>query len=271
MSTPEAEPVAAPPVLVDTHAHLTDPKLAPDLEDVRQRAREAGVAWVIVVATTAQDSRQGLDLVRAHPGLAAAVGIHPNHAAKAQPGDWEKVVALADAPEVVAIGETGLDKHWDFTPFPLQRDYFDRHLDLALQTGRPVIIHSRECMADVIDQLRARGRPISGVLHSFTGTWEEAVQVLDLGLDISFAGMITYSKKDLDGLRDVAARLPLDRLLVETDSPYLSPEPLRGRVNEPARVVHTARRVAALRGMDLASFAAATTVNARRLFRLPSP
>ncbi len=256
-----------PPSLVDTHAHLADPKFSRDLADVLTRAAEAGVVRMVAVGTTWEDSRTGLELARRFPAtIGAAVGIHPNHAAEADPDDWGRITELARSPEVVAIGETGLDKHWDFTPFPLQQEYFNRHLGLAEELGRPVIIHSRECMTDVIEQLTKRQRPIAGVLHSFTGSWDEAQTLLGLGLHLSFAGMITYRKKDLDDLREVAARVPLDRLLVETDAPYLSPEPYRGRMNEPARIVHTAQRIAELRGLDLAQFAAATTANARRLF-----
>jgi TatD DNase family protein len=269
MDETAARSAGTPPPLVDTHVHLIDPKLARETKAVCRRAAEAGVARLIAVGTTAEDSVESIGLARQFPGqVVAAVGIHPNHAAEAGPADWDRVAALARSTEVVAIGETGLDRHWDFTPFSLQQDYFERHLVLAHELGRPVIIHSRECMGDVIGQLRGLGRTVSGVLHSFTGTWDEAVVLLDLGLHISFTGMITYKKQELDALREVAARLPLDRILVETDAPYLSPEPFRGRVNEPARVVHTARKIADLRGLDFAEFAEATTANASRLFGL---
>ena len=183
--------------------------------------------------------------------------------------DWAAVVDLAERPEVVAIGETGLDRYWDRTPFPVQQEWFDRHLELAHQRDLPVVIHCRDCQRDIIEQLRSLGRPVRGVLHSFTGTWDDAQAFLDLGLHLSFAGMLTFTNKSLDALRDVAARVPLDRLLVETDSPYLSPHPFRGKTNEPARVALTARRLAEIRGISPAELARITTANARRLFGLP--
>lgn len=258
-----------PPALVDSHAHLDDRRLRDRLPDVLAQARLAGVAQIVAVGTTAVDSARVVELARAHPGVFATVGVHPNEAADAASGDWERICDLARQPEVVAIGETGLDRHWDRTPFNLQQDYFDRHLTLARELDRPVVIHSRECHADIVAQLRAIGQPIRGVLHSFTGTWAEAEAFLELGLYLSFAGMITFANKALDPLRDAAARVPLDRILVETDSPYLSPHPHRGRDNEPARVALVAARLAEARGISLDDLAQATTANARSLFHLP--
>ncbi len=197
------------------------------------------------------------------------MGIHPNHAAEAEPEDWSRIEMLASRACVRAIGETGLDRHWDFTPFSLQQEYLERHLDLAEALGRPVVIHARECEADLIDQLGRRNRPVSGVLHSFSGTLDDARAFLEIGLHISFAGMVTFSSKKLDGLREVAAWVPADRLLVETDSPYLSPQPYRGKTNEPARVAITAAFLADVRGVDRDSIATCTTANARRLFAMP--
>jgi TatD DNase family protein len=264
--TPSPEP--APP-LVDTHAHLDDPDLRGDRDAILERACAAGVVRIIAVGTTAADSGSVCALARARPEVFAAVGVHPNHAAEAQPGDWERVVDLAGQPEVVAVGETGLDRYRDHTPFPHQQAWFERHLALAHQLGVPVIIHCRNCEPELIDQLTRLHRPVRGVLHSFTGTWDHARAFLDLGLDLSFAGMLTFANPSLDPLRAVAARVPLDRLLVETDSPYLSPHPHRGRRNEPARVALTAARLAQLRGLPLVELARITTANARRLFALP--
>lgn len=257
------------PQLIDTHAHLDDRRLRPEIDAVLARARAAGVVQVVAIATTAEDSAAVLELAEAHPGVFAAVGIHPNDAAEAAPGDWERVVSLAEHPRAVALGETGLDRHWDRTPFPLQQEFFARHLDLADRLGRPVVIHCREADDDILAQLRGRNRPVNGVLHSFTGNWDQAQALLDLGLHLSFAGMLTFANKTLDPLRDAAARAPLDRILVETDSPYLAPHPFRGKTNEPARVAATAARLAELRGLGLEELARATTANARRLFSLP--
>lgn len=257
------------PLLVDTHAHLDDGRLRGRLIEVLKDAREAGVAQIVAVGTTAEDSGSILAIARQHLGVYAAVGIHPNESGEAQPGDWDRIVELARQPEVVALGETGLDRHWDRTPFAVQQDYFARHLDLAFSLGLPVIIHSRDCHPDILDQLAQLGRPIRGVLHSFTGTWAEAEELLALGLHLSFAGMLTFANKALDPLRDAASRIPIARLLVETDSPYLSPHPFRGKDNEPARVAHIAARLAEIRCISLQELAAATTANARQLFGLP--
>ncbi len=159
---------------------------------------------------------------------------HPNEVAEAKVGDWELINQFADDRSVVAIGETGLDRHWERSPFDLQQEYFDRHLQLARHCQIPIVIHARDCLRELLDQLSRQPGPILGVLHSFTGSWEEACEAIDMGLHISFAGMITFQNPSLNVLRDVAARLPLERLLVETDSPYLSPHPLRGRRNEPS-------------------------------------
>jgi TatD DNase family protein len=170
---------------------------------------------------------------------------------------------------VVALGETGLDRHWDYTPFPQQEDFFIRHLELARRKEMPVVIHCREAEADVIRLLREdfdRHGPVPGVMHSFTGDQATAEACLAMGLYLSFAGMVTY--KNAQGLRDVAARIPLDRLLVETDSPYLAPVPVRGKRNEPAYVIHTAACLASVHKVEPAMIAEKTTRNARALFHL---
>ncbi len=255
--------------LVDTHAHLDDPKLADALPEVLDRARLAGVKQVIAIATTADSAEAVLRISNQNAGIFAAIGVQPNHVAEASVGDWERIVSQArSTPKVVAIGETGLDRYWDYSPFPQQQEWFDRHLALAEDCRLPVVIHCRDCELDIVDQLNNLGKPVRGVLHSFTGTWENAQAFLELGLHLSFAGMVTYKNKKLDPLRNVAARMPLDRLLVETDSPYLSPHPYRGQTNEPARVAVTAQRIAELRGLDLSTLAEITTSNARRLFEL---
>ncbi|HVX14068.1 MAG TPA: TatD family hydrolase [Pirellulales bacterium] len=252
--------------LFDTHAHLDQPEFDEDRAAVIERARQAGVETMMVVGTTAASSLVCVELVAGQPGLFAAVGIQPNYCAQAEPGDWERVLELVDRPRVVALGETGLDRHWDYSPFEVQQDYFDRHLRLSQERGLPFIVHTRESDADVLAMLRdARSRgPLAGVMHSFTGTAETAAECVELGLYVSFAGMVTF-KKSTD-LREVARSVPIERLLVETDSPYLSPHPLRGRRNEPAHLVHTAACLAAERGLSPDAFAQQTTANARRLF-----
>ncbi len=254
--------------LVDTHAHLVSEKLQGDLPDVLARARAAGLTTMIAVATTAADSHETSALANRESDIYATVGIHPNDTAAAGPGDWDEIVRLASSPRVVALGETGLDRYWDDAPFPLQQDYFDRHIRLSQETELPFIVHSRESGTDVLAMLveaRRRG-PLTGVMHSFTADAEQAAQCVELGMYISFAGMVTFKKSG--DLRAVAATIPADRILVETDSPYLSPEPLRGKRNEPAHVVHTAACVAAARGQSAEEFCRQTSENAARLFRI---
>jgi TatD DNase family protein len=253
--------------LIDTHAHLDEQEFDADREAVIARAAEAGVDVIVAVGTTAVASEVAVELAQRHPGVFAAVGIQPNYAAQAQQGDWERVVTLVDRPKVVALGETGLDRHWNYSPFDVQQDYFDRHLRLAQDRDLPFVVHTRESEADVLEMLReARRRgPLRGVMHSFTGTAETAAECLELGLFISFAGMVTFKKSD--ALRAVAARIPDNRILIETDSPYLSPDPLRGKRNEPANLLHTAACLAKVRQQTLTEFAQHTTHNARALFR----
>jgi TatD DNase family protein len=256
------------PQFFDTHAHLDQAEFDDDRAKILARAREAGVTAIVAVGTTADSSQVCAELAAAEEGVYAAVGIQPNYCAQAAEGDWPRVLDLVGRPRVVAVGETGLDRHWDYTPFDVQQDYFDRHLRLSQQTGLPFIVHTRESDADVLAMLReARLRgPLTGVMHSFTGASETAAECLELGLYISFAGMVTFKKSD--ALRAIAKAIPQDRILIETDSPYLSPHPLRGQRNEPARLVHTAECLARERGVSLDEFAAQTTANARRLFRL---
>ena len=237
-----------------------------ELPDVLARARAAGVTGMTVIGTRAADSEAAADLASREPGVVAAAGIHPNDVAEAEPGEWDRIVRLAESGRVAAIGETGLDWYRTTAPPEMQREYFDRHLDLARRLSLPVVIHTRESIRDVLDMLRAaaaRG-PLRPVLHAFTGTADEAAEALDLGCHLGFAGMVTFRSSAT--LREVAKKVPLERLLVETDSPFLSPEPLRGKRNEPANVVHTARCLALARGEPFDAFAATTTANARRVF-----
>jgi TatD DNase family protein len=200
--------------------------------------------------------------------LYAVVGIQPNSAAAAAAGDLQIIAELAGFPGVRAIGETGLDCYWDDTPLPVQQEYFDWHMNLCRATGLPMVIHMRDSGDLIVEQLGRQDTVPRGVMHSFTGDLATARKCLDFGLYVSFAGMLTFKKSE--DLRAVAKVVPEDRLLVETDSPYLSPEPLRGRrPNEPARVEHTLRCLAELRGVTAEYLAAATTENAKRLFQLP--
>ena len=253
--------------LIDTHAHLDDEQFATDLPEVIDRAVAAGVQRIITIATTAASSAASIALALEYPSLFATVGIQPNNLAAAQPDDWDAVVKLVPHERVAALGETGLDRHWDYTPFDQQEDYFARHLELARRHKLPVVIHCREAEADVVRMLRAdfeRSGPVRGVMHSFTGDVATAEACLAMGLYISFAGMVTY--KNAQALRDVAVQIPIDRLLIETDSPYLAPVPVRGRRNEPANVLHTAACLSSIRNLGVDLLAERTTANARELF-----
>ena len=259
--------------MIDTHAHLDEDKFASDLPAAVQRAAEAGVEAVVCPGITADSSEAVVRLAEAHEVLHAAVGIQPNYGAEAAPGDWDRIVALVDAGSAVALGETGLDRYWDFTRMEIQRDYFDRHLQLAQERDLPVIIHCREAEADTLLMLReavARG-PLRGVIHAFSGDEEFAAACLDLGMHISLAGPVTYTNKKFESLRRAARMVPADRLVIETDSPYLVPHPLRGKQkrNEPALLRYTAEGLAALRGVSVEELIAQTTANARALFGLP--
>jgi TatD DNase family protein len=256
-------------MLFDTHCHLDQDEFDADREAVVARAVVAGVTRIVTVGTSLATSEKCVALAEQFPAVSAAVGIQPNYVHEAAPGDWDRIVALLDKPGVVALGETGLDRYWDYAPFDLQQDYFDRHLRLSQQRDAPFVVHMRDCEEDILTMLReARARgPLWGVMHSFTGDAEMARECVEMGLYISFAGMVTFKKSE--ALRACAASVPADRLLIETDSPYLSPEPVRKvRRNEPAHVAHTAARLADIRGVSLDELAAQTTANAERLFGL---
>jgi TatD DNase family protein len=260
--------------LIDTHAHLDDDKFANDLPAVLERAATAGLRQIISIATTSASSAATVALAQRYALVSATVGIHPNSAVEAAADAWDTVLRMADSPRVVGVGETGLDRHWNFTPFPVQEDYFARHLALSLLRDLPVVIHCREAEADVLRMLRDvfdRHGPIKGVMHSFSGDAVLAEACLAMGLRISFAGMLTY--KNAQALREVAKGIPRERLLVETDCPYLAPVPMRGKRNEPAYVVHTASCLAGLLEISVDKLAEQMTTNALSLFgrvRLPT-
>ena len=255
--------------LFDTHTHLNDSQFSDILDDVVARARAADVEQMIVVGTDLPSSRRAVAVANQFDDVFAAVGIQPNYCAEVTEEDWKEVVSLADEPSVVAIGETGLDRYWDYCPIERQRVFFHRHIEFSRERELPFIVHMRDCNADILDVFAAevsRG-PLHGVMHSFTGDWEMAKTCLAHGLYISFAGMVTFKKST--ELRDVARLVPSDRLLLETDCPYLSPHPKRGqRPNEPGLIRHTAECLAEVRGESLEGLARQTTENAQRLFGL---
>lgn len=258
---------------IDTHCHLNEEAFAPDLHEVVDRAIALGVRQMLVVGCTLESSRKAVELSAQFPALYAAVGIQPNYVSEAQPGDFAEIERLSVEPKVVAIGETGLDRYWDFAPIELQREYFIRHIELSRSRSLPFIVHCRDAETDTVSLLREQAQrgPLAGVMHSFSGDLETATACWELGLYISFAGMVTFKRNQ--PLRDVAQVVPADRLLVETDSPYLLPSPLKNekgpKRNEPAHVRYTANHLAEVRGVTSEDFAALTTANAQRLFHLP--
>jgi TatD DNase family protein len=261
-------------MFIDTHAHLDQEEFDADCGEVIARARAAGVETMICPAASLASSEAVMRLANVF-GVFAAVGIHPNFVHEAAPGDWQLVASLVGRPGVVALGETGLDRHWDYAPVPLQQEYLDRHLRLSEESGLPVIIHCRDAEADLLPMLHAANdrtqRSLRGVIHAFSGDAAFAAECLSLGLYISFAGNVTYSNKKFEALKAAAQTIPADRLLIETDSPYLVPQIYRGKRqrNEPANVAVTAAFLAELRGVPDERLAAETTSNARRLFQLP--
>ncbi|MCA8987051.1 MAG: TatD family hydrolase [Planctomycetaceae bacterium] len=256
------------PALFDTHAHLDEPGLLSDLDALLTAAREHGLQGILTIGTTVSSSLKSIELAKQDPILHAAVGIHPNYVSKAVAGDWEQIVKLAQYPEVCAIGETGLDRYWDDSPFDLQVDYFQRHLELSRETGKPFIVHCRDAEPDVLTVLEEASKqgPLNGVMHSFCGSLDAAQKCVEWGMMISFSGMLTFKRNE--ELREIAAQIPRDRLLVETDSPYLAPMPYRGKRNQPAYVKYTAEVLAANCHMPQHQMAELTYTNARRFLRL---
>jgi TatD DNase family protein len=255
------------PVLVDSHAHLDMPEFDADREDVVRRARDVGIGTILCPAELASATSVPtiLDLVAAHPRFLAAAGVHP-HQAKAWAENHAKTLReLQRTGQIAAIGEIGLDFHYDFSTPGEQRSALRDQLRLAGELDLPVIIHSRLAGPEVIAAVRDTGFSQGGILHCFTEGWDVASAVIDLGFLISFSGILTFPKAR--SLRDVARKVPADRLLVETDSPFLAPVPLRSKKrNEPAFIVETARVLAGLKGLPFEDLAAATTRNFDALF-----
>ena len=252
----------------DTHSHLDDEQFDNLRDEVFERANDAEVHNIIVVGTTVDASKKCIDIAKAYPSASAAVGIQPNYCKDVPDHDFQTIVDFTKDSNVVAIGETGLDRYWDYCPFEIQQNFFRRHVKLSLETNLPFIVHMRDCGQEIVDLLNefSANNQLNGVMHSFSGDWELAEKCLDLGLYISFAGMVTYKKSN--ALREVARQVPSDRILIETDAPYLSPHPKRGqRPNEPALVIHTAKCLAEVRNVSLEDFARTSTENAKRLFQ----
>jgi TatD DNase family protein len=256
--------------LIDSHAHLDSEDYAADLEAVVARARAAGLERIVCIGLWRAPGSFGnaLQLASAEPGFfSATAGVHPHECARVPEDDWRRLEDLSCDPRIVGIGETGLDFHYDHSPRPAQEASFRRSLAIARNCEKPVVIHVREADDVCLRVLHEEGIPAAGgVIHCFTGDAGAARAYLDLGLFVSVAGVVTF--KAAEAVREAVKLVPGDRLLVETDCPFLAPVPHRGRRNEPAFVVETARRVAEIRGTSLEELARETTANAKRLFRL---
>jgi len=254
--------------LVDSHCHLDDEKFDTDRDATIERARAAGVRRMMAIGTGngPPDLEAALRLARLHDFIYATIGVHPHDAAKATEATFERLAALAEEAKVLAIGEIGLDYHYDFSPRDVQREVFTRQLALARAAGKPIVIHTREAWDDTLAVIREQGLPFGGIMHCFTGSPQEAGQALDLGFHVSFGGILTFPKA-VD-VRQAAAMTPESRLLIETDCPYLAPVPHRGKRNEPAFLLETARRLAEVRASTLEDIASLTTRNFNQLFKI---
>ncbi len=264
MSTP---PDALPP-LIDSHAHLNFPDaFGADLDEVLARARAAGVERVICIGTSVASSQRAQAMAHAHDMVFASAGIHPHQVDEFDDADWPALTALWADPRVRAVGETGLDDFYDHGDRDRQRVLYRRHLEAAGEVGKPVVVHIRDAFDDAFALTAEVGLPAGGVVHCFTGGQRELDRALALGFDISLSGIATF--KSAKALRAAIPHIPLDRLHVETDAPYLAPVPHRGQRCEPAFVADTAAAIAALRGEPVATLRAASRANTCRLFGLP--
>jgi TatD DNase family protein len=258
-------------LILDAHCHLADPRLYPDLAGALARAADAAVGTIVAVGAidTIASDRLTVEIAERHPQVFAAVGVHPHNAADCDDARIAALTALARSPKVVAIGETGLDFHYMHSPAEAQERALRRHLELARTLDRTVMIHCRDAERRLCEIVRETGLPpAGGIIHCFTGDADAARELVELGFYVSFSGILTFKKAD--ALRAAARFVPEDRLLIETDAPYLAPEPYRGKSNEPAYVRRTFDAMVALRGADPSAFAARIRDNGARLFRLPA-
>lgn len=253
--------------LIDSHCHLDSADFNEDREAVIDRALAAGVEHMMAIGTGEgpPDLEAAVRLADRYAPFYATVGIHPHDAAKAGPGDFKRLAELLAHPKVLAVGEIGLDYHYDFSPREVQKSVFIEQMGIAAEARKPIVIHTREAWDDTLELIERHWTPhgIGGIMHCFSGGPEEARRALDLGFYLSFGGIVTFPKATT--VQDAAKSAPRDRILLETDAPYLAPVPNRGKRNEPAFMVHTARKLAELRGESYEEMCAITTANFRRL------
>ncbi len=252
--------------IIDSHCHINFPELREDMAGLMGRMQDAGVTQALCVSVSLEAFPEVLELAETYPNVYASVGVHPDHVEGEDP-DSERLVSLAAHPKIVAIGETGLDYYRLEGDLSWQRERFRNHIRAAKETGKPLIIHTRAAGADTIRIMQEENAAaVGGVMHCFTETWEVAEAALEMNFLISFSGILTF--KNAVALRDVAARVPLESALVETDSPYLAPVPFRGKTNEPAYVRYVAEELSRIKGLPLEEIAATTSSNFRRLFKV---
>lgn len=253
-------------MLVDSHCHLNFPELAGRLDDALALMRQNQVTHALCISVTLQEFPQVRELAERYPNIYASVGVHPDYPDVPLVKE-EELVALADHPRVVAIGETGLDYYRIKGDSEWQRERFRTHIRAARHCGKPLVIHMRDAASDTLRIMREeQAGEVGGVMHCFTGSWQEAQAAMDIGFHISFSGIVTF--KNAQALKEVAKQVPLERMLIETDSPYLAPVPYRGRTNEPGLVKHVAEEIARLRGIDSDEVAASTSRNFFELFEV---
>lgn len=257
-------------ILVDSHCHLDFPELAADIPKLLRSMAENQVGWALCAGVTLERFPTMLDIVRSAPNLFASVGVHPDTEEESQEPDIDTLLSLSANPKVIAIGETGLDYYRLAGDLKWQRERFRTHIRAAKACGKPLIIHTRSAAADTIRVLKEEGaEEVGGVFHCFTESADVARQAIDLGFHISFSGIVTF--KNAVALREVAAAIPLERMLIETDAPYLAPVPHRGQTNQPGFVKHVAEEIARVRGMTAEAVGEATTQNFFRLFAAAQP
>jgi len=251
-------------VLIDSHAHLELSEFDSDREDVIRRAGESGVEYIVTVGINLEDSKNAVAIAERYDTIYASVGVHPHDAKSIDETTYDSLKKLSQSDKVVAFGEIGLDFFRNLSPGELQRRRFGEQLELAGELGLPVIIHDRDAHRETVEMLKNWKNFSGGVIHCFSGDYDMAVKCLDMGFYISIPGPITYRKSET--LRDVVRKIPIDRMLVETDCPFLSPEPKRGKRNEPANVLYTARKVAQIKNLSFEDVAMTTSANTGRLF-----
>lgn len=255
-------------MLIDSHAHLELSEFDGDREDVIERAKESGVGSIVTVGINLKDSRNAVAVAERYDNIYATVGVHPHDAKSIDETTYDSLRKLSESDRVVAYGEIGLDFFRNLSPRDLQIKRFSEQLELAGELDLPVIIHDREAHREIVEMLRGWKNYSGGVIHCFSGDYDMAKKCLDMGFYISIPGTITYRKSET--LRDVVRRVPMDRLLVETDCPFLSPEPKRGKRNEPANIVYTAHKIAQVKGLPFEEVAMITSDNTRNMFGMKS-